>query len=112
MDTPGTGITDTAPATRDVDAGTGGERVLPAILLGGAVGAGALSGAYRTYRGVQGYFENRRYWEDYQRNTGVRPRYGYRQGYNYDWTSTLSGLSQMANASSYGYYGYNQEWWK
>lgn len=86
--------------------------MLPAILLGGAVASGVGAGGYKFYRGVMAGFENRRYWEDYQRLTGVRPRYGYRSGYNYDWSSTLSGLHQMANAGSYGYYGYNQEWWK
>lgn len=86
--------------------------MLPAVLFAGAVGTGVLAGGYKTYRGVQGYFENKRYWEEYQKNTGYKPRYGYRSGYNYDWSSTFSGLYQAANAGSYGYYGYNQEWWR
>lgn len=54
------------------------------------VGSNALSGLYNVGRAV----DNKRFWDDYYKNTGFKPRYPYRSGY-YDWVSDLS--SSMMN---------------
>lgn len=56
--------------------------MLPALLFG----AGALMGGI--YNAGQAY-DNYRYWQDYYRNTGYRPRYPFRSG-RYDYLRDIS----------------------
>lgn len=53
----------------------GGESVLPLLVAGAALGA-----IYSTGKAL----DSQRYWSDYYRNTGYRPRYPWRAG-QYDW---------------------------
>lgn len=49
------------------------------LLAAGLIGAGSvLSGGVSVGKA----FENRKYWDEYYRNTGYRARYPYRSGYN------------------------------
>ena len=86
--------------------------VLPALFLAGAVGSGVLAGGYKAGREYLASRENKRYWADYQRNTGVTVRYPYKSGYHYNYSAMLSGVHQGFNSGLYGYYGYQQDWWK
>lgn len=78
--------------------------VLPLAVIGAMGVAGGLS---TVHKGLQ-YAENRRYWREYEKNTGYRPRYPARTGY-YDYLSLASsGISSAA--MTYGsvhrwYYG-------
>lgn len=76
----GTGEEDTIP-----DAGTiaGGDHVLP--LLPVAFGLGT---ALNTIYGVGQAVDSYRYWNDYYKNTGYKPRYPFRAG-QFDWMSDL-----------------------
>lgn len=85
--------------TRDTEliAGIEGGEMLPALLMG----AGALvGGIYSVGQAV----ENNRYWNDYYRNTGFRPRYPFRAG-QYDWMQSVG-----ASLTDFGLvYGYNRK---
>ena len=66
-------------------------------------GASALYGLYGAGRALETW----KYWADYQKNTGVKPRYPVRAGL-YDWMpsagGTLYGLSGIYNTYNYGSY--------
>lgn len=59
----------------------GGDCVLPLLPLAFGLGS-ALNGVYNVGKAVDSY----RYWNDYYRNTGYRPRYPFRSGV-YDYLS-------------------------
>lgn len=103
--------TDPADA-QDTGEGGDGKLVFPIVgaLVAGTIASGFGSGAYSVYRSYMGGRENSRYWADYQRNTGVTPRYRYRSGYSYDYGRMLGGISQGfgASASAYGLYSYHR----
>lgn len=85
--------------------------MLPALFIGGAVVSGVGAGGYKALRGYRESLENKRYWQDYQRNTGVQVRYPYRAGYHYDYSRILAGANQGFQSMSYGYYAHQKEWW-
>lgn len=85
--------------------------IVAGILAAGTI-AGAGAGAYKTYRGTKTASanlayqmamqkENARYWNEYYKNTGFRPRYPYRSGYVYNPTSmnNLQNVIDVAPAS-------------
>lgn len=51
---------------------------LPLLAAGLIAGGSAISGVYHVKKAI----ESRKYWDEYYRNTGYRPRYPYRSGYN------------------------------
>lgn len=68
--------------------------IVAGILAAGTI-ASTGAGAYKTYRGTKTASanlayqmamqkENTRYWNEYYKNTGFRPRYRYRSGYVYN----------------------------
>lgn len=76
--------------------------MLPALLFGaGAV----MQGIYSVGQAV----ESNRFWRDYEKNTGYRPRYPWRSG-QYDWINSAgSSLSDAGIAYKFGrkaYYKY------
>lgn len=77
---------------------------LPLIALGigfavsTAIGVG--SSTYNFYQNSQRQAENQRYWNDYEKNTGIRPRYPYRTGSYYDYGYMLSYASDMSNVAN------------
>lgn len=73
-------------------------------LVGSAIVSGAVNSVfnYRTAKYSYDYNkllmnENTRFWKDYEKNTGVLPRYPYRSGYNFNQTSLYG-----AQATQYG----------
>lgn len=74
------GAEDTTDAEDTIDA-AGGDHVLASGLF--AVG-GVLNSIYAVGQAYDSY----RYWHDYYRNTGVRPRYPWRAG-QYDWMADV-----------------------
>lgn len=50
--------------------------------------------------------ETRRFWDDYQKNTGVTPRYRYRSGFY-----TYGNYAKALGSFSYGYYGLRRNVW-
>lgn len=75
--------------------------MLPALLMG----AGALAGGiYSVGQAV----ENNRYWRDYYRNTGFKPRYPWRTG-QYDWLQSAgASFSDFGFAYGFGRRAYNR----
>lgn len=63
--------------------GAGGDYVLPLLPLAFGLGA-TLNGVYSVGQAVDSY----RYWNDYYRNTGYRPRYPFRAG-KYDYMADV-----------------------
>lgn len=49
--------------------------------------------------------DNRRFWDDYYKNTGYRPNYRYRSGYLYNPSQIASYKARIANAP-WAYAGY------
>lgn len=76
--------------------------MVPLLPLFAGVGFG-LSTIYNTGKAL----DNRRYWNDYYRNTGYRPRYPYRAGV-YDWMKDFGKTAYGA----VGYYSYNSKYWR
>lgn len=76
---------------------TGGKMVpwLP-IIAGVSFGVSTVSELYSQWKNYQyqkgALQENERYWQDYYRNTGVKPRYPYRSGYYQNSAFLYSGL--------------------
>lgn len=76
---------------------TGGKMVpwLP-IVAAASFGVSAISDLYSQWKNYQfqsgALQENERYWQDYYRNTGVKPRYPYRSGYYQNSAFLYSGL--------------------
>lgn len=70
--------------------------VLPALAVG-LIGAG--SGLGMLQNGLS-YYENRRYWSEYGKNTGYLPRYRARSGY-YDYLG-IAGSGLKTLGYSYG----------
>lgn len=66
---------------------------IPALVYGGTLIANAVTmyNATQKYSYYKGYSaETSKYWDDYYKNTGYRPRYKYRSGYEnlYDENAT------------------------
>lgn len=82
--------------------------MLPALLFGaGAV----MQGIYSVGQAL----DNNRYWADYYKNTGVKPRYPWRAG-KYDWlqssgaTLSDSGFAYSFGRRAYRNYRYRRYW--
>lgn len=65
-----------------------------------AIGAGLMAGgtAVKSYYDIRKAYETRRYWNDYYKNTGVKPKYPYRSGY-YDIYAAYGSALRGAGAS-------------
>lgn len=96
---------DTDPAGDPFTGEGDGDLVFPIVgaLVAGSLASGFGSAAYSGYRSYMGGRENSQYWADYQRNTGVTPRYKYRSGYSYDYGRMLGGISQGFGTASNAY---------
>lgn len=68
---------------------------LPLLAAGLIAGSGVVSGVYNVKKGL----ETRKYWDQYYRNTGYRPRYPFRSGY-YD---IVPAISSSVASVGYGY---------
>lgn len=68
---------------------------LPLLAAGLIAGSSAVSGVYNVKKAL----ESRKYWDDYYRNTGYRPRYPFRSGYYDIVPAVASGISSIG----YGY---------
>lgn len=66
--------------------------LIPIIL-----GVQAVSGIYQFYQNYQRQTENKRYWNDYFDNTGIRPKYPYRSGAYSDYGYVLSAVGTGVN---------------
>lgn len=66
-------------------------------VLGASVGMQAVTGIYQFYMNHQRAIENERYWNDYYRNTGVRPVYPFRAGDYTDYGYVLSAVGTGVN---------------
>lgn len=78
--------------------GTGGNLVAPLVaVLGASVGMQAVTGIYQFYMNHQRSIENQRYWDDYYRNTGIRPVYPFRAGDYTDYGYVLSAVGTGVN---------------
>lgn len=86
--------------------------IVAGILAAGTI-ASAGAGAYKTYRGTKTASanlayqmamqrENTRYWNEYYKNTGYRPRYPYRSGYVYNPT-TINNLQNTIDVAPASY---------
>lgn len=84
--------------------GTEGIDMLPALMMG----AGALMGGlYSVGQAV----DSNRYWRDYYKNTGYKPRYPFRAG-KYDWMQS-TGASMTDFGLSYNFWrkAYYNRWY-
>lgn len=61
------------------------------------LGVQAVSGIYQFYQNYQRQTENKRYWNDYYDNTGIRPKYPYRAGSYSDYGYVLSAVGTGVN---------------
>lgn len=87
--------TDIAGLVTGVTAGGKMVAWLP-IIAGVSFGVSAISDLYSQWKNYQyqsgALKENERYWQDYYRNTGVKPLYPYRSGYYQNSAFLYSGL--------------------
>lgn len=67
---------------------------LPLLASGLIVGSNAVAGLYHVGKAQ----DNRRFWRDYYKNTGVRPKYPYRAGV-YDYLYDYADLGMNAGFS-------------
>lgn len=95
--------------------------VIPAIILGSmAVSSGA--SIYAGWKNVQyqksAMAENNRFWSEYAKNTGVKPRFPYRSGSVYNTSSLYNSYSSIVRAHTsivgngagmYGHYHRNEK---
>lgn len=84
--------------------GEGGKLFPPLAVLGlaGGISLGA-SSIWSTYQHVKYLNENKRYWNDYQKNTGYSPRYPRRAGSYNDYVgAVLGGASGTLYGASLG----------
>lgn len=74
------------------------------VLVGAYLGASVGSSIYSAYRNIQyqkgAMAENRRFWSEYERNTGVKPRFNYRSGYTYNTNSLYNSYSSAVRSWS------------
>lgn len=75
------GIIDALPLDTGITGAAGGDHVLPLLPLAYGLGA-TLNGIYSVGKAVDSY----RYWNDYYRRTGIKPKYPFRAGV-YDYLS-------------------------
>ena len=85
------------------------------VAIGLSIGASTISGLARTYYGsksahtgldyqLKAQRENSKYWSDYYKNTGFRPRYQYRSGAIWNPSAIASYQSSLSSAP-YSYLG-------
>lgn len=99
-----------------MDTGVEGGRLIPLQVLG--AGSGAIKGltsfplnVWNLYDSWRRMDENKRYWSDYERNTGFSPRYPFRSGSHNDYTraalSFVAGAGQSFASAYSSYDRYN-----
>lgn len=73
-----------------------------AVLYGASLAANAGIGLYTAYRNIKyqkAYMtENQRYWNDYHKRTGLRPKYPYRTGYHYNTASLYNSYASAVRS--------------
>lgn len=72
------------------------------ILAGAYIAASAGASVYSSYKNIQyqkAYMaENARYWKDYEKRTGLKPRYPYRAGSVYNTNSLYNSYSSLVRS--------------